>query len=568
MNISIDRVEQSGLAAIPRHGIGGLRTVWTALPPTGRVAFLGVLASAIVAVALGIFIPLEIRQHLLVAESRGLQAAVTALAPQLPDLSRPLTVDEIATADRLVDRSLLDADHVRAKLWSLDGTVIYSDAHELIGRHFDEVKVRLDEVVADGAMLEVTELDDPENVLERPYTRLIEYYLPVRDGAGRITAVFEIYEDVAFLEQGLSGITTATWLAIGSGLSILLVFIVLLVLASVRSINRDRARAEARAEELGILVGAAQALASSLEPTAFFAKLEARIRHALGLSRLAIETATVHEPGSLRHRLRDGSWLVAQRDGRPFTDDDERVLRSVAHSLDAALANASLYAEVRDAAVARRDLLRKVVEAHEDERRHLVGDLHDSLAGELIRILYGIRGISARAVDLPGDIRADLSSLERLLAQTEHELRGFMNRIGPAALDEFGLAAALQAAIARFREESHLDVALSVRGSANAHSPETQLVVLRAAEEALLNVRKHAQATRVRIALTADGRRIRLTIDDDGVGWRPEAPPTNGRGLGLAYLRERVLSFNGTVRADRSRLGGARLAIEIPLEVA
>lgn len=558
------------LRSVRQAAVGrGAAALWATLPPAGRIALAGLLASAVVAIALGIFIPLEIRQHLLVAESRGLEAAVAALEPSLPDLtSGRLSSEEIDKTDRLVDRALLDADHVRAKLWSLDGEVLYSDAHDLIGRRFPDVRSELAEVATRGVQFEVTDLGEPENVLERGYERLIEFYVPVRNADGETVGVFEIYEDVVLLEAALGGITTATWLAIGSGLSVLLVFLVLLVGASIRSINRDRAAAEARAGELTVLVGAADALASSLEPPEFFGRLEGQVRRALGLSRITIERAEPAAEGRFRHRLRDGTWLIAERETGPLSAEDERVLRSVANSLDAALANATLYAEVRDAARTRRNLLRKVVEAHEDERRHLVGELHDSLASELIRVLYGIRGITARGASLTGDVREELAAIERLVADAEQHLRGFMNRVRPLALDEFGLSAALRDAVGRFGQETHVEIGMRVRGNPNIHPREAQLVILRAGEEALLNVRKHANATRVHVAVGADDRGLRLTVDDDGVGWRAAASPGEGRGLGLAYLQERVIGFGGAVRTERSRLGGARLVVEIPRSVA
>lgn len=547
----------------------GTAALWATLPPSGRIALAGVLASAVVAVALGIFIPLEIRRHLLIAESRGLESAVTALEPSLPDLTGGrLSPEEIETADRLVDRALLDADHVRAKLWSLDGAVLYSDAHDLIGRQFPDIREKLADATERGVRFQVTDLSEPENVFEAANERLVEFYIPVRNAEGKTVGVFEIYEDVALLEDALSGITTATWVAIGSGLSVLLVFLIVLMGASVRSINRDRAAAEARASELEVLVGAADALASSLEPREFFGRLEGQVRRALGLARITIEGAAPAAPSVFRRQLRDGTWLVATREEEPLSDEDARVLGSVANSLDAALANATLYAEVREAARTRKNLLRKVVEAHEDERRHLVGELHDSLASELIRVLYGIRGITARGTSLGEDVRDELGAIERLVADAERELRAFMNRVRPLALDEFGLSAALREAVARFGQETDVEIGMRVHGDPDIHSREAQLVILRASEEALLNVRKHAGATRVRVAVGADDRRLRLTVDDDGVGWRGAATPNAGHGLGLAYLAERVAGFGGAIRTERSRLGGARLVVEIPRGVA
>ena len=550
-----------------RQARSGLGVIWRALPAVGRVALLGVLFSAVVAVALGVFIPLEIRRHLLAAGGRGLEAAVEAMAPSLPSLrDGPLDAEQLAHVDRLVNRAILDADHVRAKLWSMDGVVVYSDEPAAIGNRYRDVIPRLEEVARAGILAEVTELRDDENVYEREFGRLVEYYVPVRDETGQTVAVFEIYQNVRFLEEALAAITLATWLAIGSGLSILMLFLVVHVAVTVRSINRDRAAAEARASEMTVLVGAAEALASSLEPAEFLSRLDAQIRRALGLSRFVRESQPAEGEDVLSIPLRDGSWLVAQRANEPLLAEDARILRSVANSLDAALANAALFADVRDAAQTRRALLRKVVEAHEDERRHIVGELHDSLAAELIRVLYGVRGIAARHEDLPAEIADEVAALERLVGTAEETLRAFMARIRPAALEEFGLRAALEAALDRFRGESQITAELNVNGRSDSAPPELQLLVLRAAEEALLNVRKHAGAALVRVGVRVAKRRLVLSIDDDGRGWAGRDAASDGRGLGLAYVAERVAGFAGTLRRERSRLGGARLVVEVPLD--
>lgn len=545
----------------------GLRSLWAALPAVGRIGLAGVLASAVIAVALGVYIPVEVRKHLLTASGRGLEAAVIAIQPSMPDLERgPLVAAEIAHLDEIVGRAILDSDHVRAKLWSLDGVILYADVHEIIGRSFPDLVQRL-RVVADGGVVAtVSDLGHPENESERAHGSLVEYYIPVRAPDGRAVAVFEIYEDVSFLEEALAGITLATWLAIGSGLSVLMVFLIVLVTAAVQSINRDRAAAETRAAELTVLVGAADALASSLEPREFLARLDARVRQALGLSRFTREPRPTLAPGAVSIPLRDGSWLVAQRASGVLSDQDERLLRSVASSLDAALSNAVLFAQVRDAAQARRALLRKVVEAHEDERRHIVGELHDSMAAELIRVLYGIRGIAARRHDLPDEVEREIADLERLVSRAEEDLRAFMGRIRPSALDEFGLRVALEAALDRFRSESKIAAELRVHGRPEFALPSVQLVVLRSAEEALLNVRKHAAASRVRVTIQVASGRLRMTVDDDGVGWRQDPEVEDGHGLGMAYLRERVAGFGGRVHTANSSLGGARLTVDLPLE--
>ena len=157
------------VATVPTaHARRGIHSAWGALPPAARVALLGVLASALVAIALGAYIPLEIRRHLLDAQGRGLQAAVAALQPSLPRLDgRPFDPADLDRLDHLVDRTLLDADRVRVKLWSLDGVILYSDVHELIGQSVPDVLPRLQEATASGLLANVTRAC--EEGLSRPH---------------------------------------------------------------------------------------------------------------------------------------------------------------------------------------------------------------------------------------------------------------------------------------------------------------------------------------------------------------------------------------------------------------
>lgn len=539
---------------------------WRALSPPGRAAMAGVIASGMVAVALGLFIDSEIRGQLLDAEGRGLRSAVTAIEPDLRPMPRPpLTAAETDRLDRLVDRAILDSRRVRVKLWTLDGVVAYSDAHELIGRSFPDVRPRLMEASSRGIVSDVTDLDEPENDLERPRARLLEFYVPVQDAGGRVTGILEIYEDVAILDDALGRVSMMTWVAIGSGLGILLVFLVILMSATARSINRDRASAEARAAELAILVDATDALSSSLDPDVLLHRLESSMQRGLGMSRVAHEANEPKPVGEVGARLKDGSWLVAQRRDPPPSDEDARILKVVAGSLDVALANASLYSEVREAARQRQSLLARLADAHDEERRRIVGELHDSLAGDLIRVLYGIRGIAARAPMVQPEITAELVRLEELVVESERHLRALMARMRQVAPAHVGLDAALEEVVVRAREESGLDIRLRADPEPSL-PPDTQVVLVRAAEEAVMNVRKHAAARRVLVRTSCRRGRCRLSVDDDGTGWTEGSPTDDGRGLGLAYLQERVAALGGSVVRSRSRIGGARLLVTIPLE--
>jgi len=566
-------VEKSALRALPEAATwlrrlltSGLAATSRSLDPVARIALLGVVAAAIVAVALGMFITNQTRNDLIVAEQRGLQTAVAAIEDQLPVLTGgALTPREIEVVDDLTRGAILGGDHVRVKLWGLDGSVLYSDARDLIGQRFAEMSQQLESLRSGAAYAQITDLSDPENVFEVGHDELIEFYIPVQDAADRTVGVFEIYSETAELEAALGRISDATWASIGLGLGVLMRFLITLLWSTVRRVDRGREAAQRSAAESAILVDAADALASSLEPTELLARLRNELAAALRLDRLTIKATQSRGPEAASHPLSDGSWLVAERQGLPFTNQEDRLLHSVTSSLDAALANAILYAKVRDSADERRGLLERLDSAHEDERRTIVGELHDLLAGDLIRLLYGVRGIIARPAAVPDAIQQELVALETRIAATEESLRAFMSRIRPVEADEVGLVLALEHAVGQAREEGHLDARLRVMGPTEELSSGVKRVLLRTTEEALLNVIKHASARNVivRLHVATD---VTLSVDDDGIGWTRQDPEVTGHGLGIAYARERVASLGGSLTTEVSRLGGARVVVRIPRE--
>jgi len=565
------RVQKSVLRPLPEAAAwfrrllaSGLAATSRSLDPAARVALMGVVAAAIVAVALGMFITSQTRNDLIVAEQRGLQTAVAAIEAQLPVLTEgALAPTEIEAVDNLARGAILGGDHVRVKLWGLDGSILYSDARDLIGQRFAEMSQQLESLRSGAAYAQITDLSDPENVFEVGHDQLIEFYIPVQDAADRTVGVFEIYSETAELEAALGRISNATWASIGLGLAVLMLFLITLLWSTVRRVDRGREAAQRSAAESAILVDAADALASSLEPTELLARLRNELAGTLRLDRLSIEATQSRGPEAASHPLSDGSWLVAERQGLPFTSHEDRLLHSVTSSLDTARTNAILYASVRDSADERRGLLERLDTAHEDERRTIVGELHDLLAGDLIRLLYGVRGIIARPAAVPDAIQQELVALEMRIAATEESLRAFMSRIRPVEADEIGLVFALEHAVGQVREEGGLDVRLRIVGSTEELPSGVKRVLLRTTEEALLNVIKHASARSVLVRLRVAGD-VTLSVDDDGVGYASQNPESNGRGLGLAYARERVTSLGGFLTTEVSRLGGARVVVQIP----
>lgn len=544
------------------------RVLWSELGRAGRFALAGLVAAVLVTVSLGSFLPAEIRRNLVAAEGRGLVVAVEAIEAELPPLAgrSSLTPTERAAVDGLVRRSLLGGDRVRVKLWSLDGVVLYSDEPSLIGRRFVEALERIDAARTDLVYADVTELDEAEHTSETGFPRLVEYYVAVREPATRgVVAVVEAYEDVRFLAKAVGSIEFVIWTSIAAAVGLLVTFLVVLMVVTLRSLHRERSQAAAHAQDLEILVATAESLATSLDPAGLTTAVTDRVSTVLELSRFEIVAPEDAGDGELIGELSDGAWLVVERPGRPLSPTERATLRAAARLLDAVRSNAQLYADVREAARDPGGLAGQLERVRDDERRRLVRDLHDSVAGELVRALYAVRRLEAAGTQLNIDLRQGLADLHQRVESAGDLLRGFMGRTSSMPEEGARLSEVLDVLLDSMQRETGIRIERRYLGDLATVPGEVRLTSLRIVNEALLNVQQHAAADLVQISVRRIADALMLTVDDNGRGWSRERLPGRGHGLGLGYVRERVAQLGGTVRVGRSRLGGARLAIRLPL---
>jgi signal transduction histidine kinase len=163
--------------------------------------------------------------------------------------------------------------------------------------------------------------------------------------------------------------------------------------------------------------------------------------------------------------------------------------------------------------------------------------------------------------------------LDRALALIDtgiRSIRNVTNDLRPSLLDDLGLLPALRSLVTDFGARSDIQVTFAAPPALPALSKEAELALFRALQEALSNVRRHADARKVDIALAVDGNRLRLQVADDGRG-----PPDLGierlereGHMGLAGMRERINALGGTVRFGSAREGGASLEVAVPVEAS
>jgi signal transduction histidine kinase len=259
-------------------------------------------------------------------------------------------------------------------------------------------------------------------------------------------------------------------------------------------------------------------------------------------------------------------------DGQAFTDDDVSLLelfgaratlalgmsRALQAERERAEAEALLLgAEQREQA--RRDTLRRVVEAQEAERRRIARELHDDTGQSLASVLMGLR--QAEEAEDPVAARRILSDLRVTITDSIRDLRALAVELRPTALDDFGLGPALERLIETYARRTGLDLDVHV-SHLDPRLPEAvETALFRVVQEALTNIAKHAGATRVSVVVRRVADRVTLIVEDDGRGFDVESPSA---GLGLVSMRERAELLGGRLRLESSADRGTTIAIEIP----
>jgi signal transduction histidine kinase len=208
-----------------------------------------------------------------------------------------------------------------------------------------------------------------------------------------------------------------------------------------------------------------------------------------------------------------------------------------------------------------RDSLRRVVAGQEIERRRLARELHDETGQALTSILLGLRAVEEAESAEQG--RAAGAQLRELIVETLQDVRRLAVQLRPKALDDFGLVAALEALVETFSEATGIGVDLEAQLGDKRLPTEVETTLYRIVQEALTNIVKHAQASKVSVLLVRRPGSVTAVIEDDGHGFRVD--DVRDDAAGLIGMRERLALHDGRLTVESSPESGTTLAIEMPL---
>jgi signal transduction histidine kinase len=205
------------------------------------------------------------------------------------------------------------------------------------------------------------------------------------------------------------------------------------------------------------------------------------------------------------------------------------------------------------------------------ERQRLAQEIHDTLAQGFTSIVMqleaGEQALPVEAVEAQAYIQRAREMARRSLV----EARRLVQALRPSPLDGASLPDALERVTKRWGRETGIQVEFTMTGNPYELHPDAEVTLLRATQEALANVRKHAQADLVNVTLSYMDDQLILDVKDNGIGFDEErmegAHPRFESGYGLPAMRQRVAQFGGDVILESKTGGGSTLVVRIPIGV-
>ena len=220
-----------------------------------------------------------------------------------------------------------------------------------------------------------------------------------------------------------------------------------------------------------------------------------------------------------------------------------------------------------------REQTRLILQAQEDERKHIGLELHDEAGQNLTALLVHselLQQILSSAEEetsstLKIRLEQGLQQLSKLAQQTLESIRILAQQLRPSVLEDLGLLSAFRWLVEDSTHRLHLQVELHVGGFPSEKHPlpsEYETALFRIAQESLTNIARHAQAQQVHVELLQEQTQLRLQIQDNGLGYIPSPKRT---GLGIFGMRERAAQLGGTFSIQTHQPTGTQVQVLLPL---
>jgi signal transduction histidine kinase len=202
------------------------------------------------------------------------------------------------------------------------------------------------------------------------------------------------------------------------------------------------------------------------------------------------------------------------------------------------------------------------------ERQRMAQEIHDTLAQDFTSIILQLEATEQALLSNSQTALGHVQQSREMARAGLSEARRLVQALRPEALEKNSLPEALERTSARWAQESGITLNYLVTGDSCSLHPEVEVTLLRAMQEALANVNKHAQAQEASVTISYMEDKVVLDVHDDGVGFDPQMlahlPNGNQGGFGLHSMGQRVAQFGGKVIVESNPGKGTTVAVQIP----
>jgi len=211
----------------------------------------------------------------------------------------------------------------------------------------------------------------------------------------------------------------------------------------------------------------------------------------------------------------------------------------------------------------KKKITQAVMQAEEDERKRIAGDLHDSVAQKIVaaKLNLEVLGNQLNGIGEPG--KKIYSNINSLLEESTTEVRNLSHSMMPQAFALSGLANTIKNFLDKI-ETTELSVHFSAEGDFTDIKENTALMIYRIIQECVQNVLKHARATKLDISVMKENNELDITIEDNGIGFNTESTGI-AESNGIKNIRTRIQYLNGKCDINSSPGNGTIIAFYIPL---
>ncbi|MEA1926593.1 MAG: PAS domain S-box protein [Candidatus Auribacterota bacterium] len=211
-----------------------------------------------------------------------------------------------------------------------------------------------------------------------------------------------------------------------------------------------------------------------------------------------------------------------------------------------------------------RRLSEMLLNYQEEERKHIARELHDHIGQDLVAIKISLQMLEKEYPEMEEGLWGEIDEVVRIADKTITDVRRISTTLRPESLDRMGLVPALEHEIEYLSGRSDTELTFESGDFQGRLASEKEIAIYRIVQEGITNILKHAQADNARVRISRKGKKIHLSIRDDGVGFSPGWEKAT-MGLGLVGIKERVKGLGGSLTINSRKGKGAELLIIIPM---